>query len=156
MSLAELRQLIGHRRIVVPGVRAIIEDAGGAILLQRRSDFRLWGLPAGAVDVGESALGALTREVYEETGLTVRRAVPFGVYTDPQFNVTYPNGDEIQPFTVAFHVVAWEGTPRADGAESLSVAFFPLDELPSDGELYPVHRVTIEDFRARRGEFIVR
>ena len=37
----ELRQLIGNRLILVPGIRAIIRDETGAVLLQLRGDFKI-------------------------------------------------------------------------------------------------------------------
>ena len=63
----ELRKLVGKRPILVPGVRAIIRDESGAVLLQLRSDFKIWGLPAGGMELGESVQDALRREVFEET-----------------------------------------------------------------------------------------
>ena len=74
-----MRELVGSRRIFVPGVRAIILGDEGDLLLQRRSDTSLWGLPGGSVELGESALEALKREVAEETDLTVLQAEPMAL-----------------------------------------------------------------------------
>jgi 8-oxo-dGTP pyrophosphatase MutT (NUDIX family) len=142
----ELRKLIGTRTLINPGVRAIIRDDNGAVLLQLRGDFRIWGLPAGGMELGESVQDAVKREVYEETGLTVVKARPFGIYTDPRFAFSYPNGDHCQPFTVAFLVDEWTGTLTADGDESLDLQFFPLDALPPAEQMHPPHRQCILDF----------
>ena len=64
----ELRALIGTRTLINPGVRAVIRDEAGAVLLQLRGDFKIWGLPAGGMELGESVQDAVRREVYEETG----------------------------------------------------------------------------------------
>jgi 8-oxo-dGTP pyrophosphatase MutT (NUDIX family) len=152
--IGRLRSLIGNMKIVVPGVRALISNPSGEILLQRRGDFGSWGLPAGVVDVGDSALDALRREVKEETGISVLRAEPFGIYTEPRFSVTYPNGDEVQTFTLAFLVLEWSGEVRADGRESIEAGFFPPGELPEP--LYPIHVETLEDWAAYDGGFIVK
>lgn len=149
-----LRARIGHMKIVIPGVRGILVDDQQRLLLQRRSDTGHWGLPAGVVDVGDSVLEALSREVHEETGLTVVRAELFGVYTEPRFSVTYPNGDEVQTFTVAFLVREWSGQLSADSDEVTDVRFFPLDALPEN--LWPVHRETIADYRLFDGSPIVK
>jgi len=141
-------------KIVIPGVRGILVDDQQRLLLQRRSDTGHWGLPAGVVDVGDSVLEALSREVQEETGLIVVRAELFGVYTDPRFSVTYPNGDEVQTFTVAFLVREWSGQLSADSDEVTDVRFFPLDALPEN--LWPVHRETIDDYRNFDGSPIVK
>jgi ADP-ribose pyrophosphatase YjhB (NUDIX family) len=149
-----LRARIGHMKIVIPGVRGILVDDQRRLLLQRRADSGHWGLPAGVVDVGDSVLEALSREVQEETGLTVVRAELFGVYTDPRFSVTYPNGDEVQTFTVAFVVREWSGQLSADSDEVTDVGFFPLDALPEN--LWPIHRETIDDYRNFDGSPIVK
>lgn len=155
--IERLRRHVGHERLLSPGVRAIIRDGTGAILLQRRGDFGSWGLPAGGVELGESIWQALCREVDEETGLRVIHAVPFGIYSDPQYGVTYPNGDQVQPFTLAFDVREWTGEPRADGEESLELAFFAPDHLPPDERMHPPHLWTLRDYARYRedGAFVV-
>ena len=63
----------GIEKIVVG---AIISRDGKVLLLRRRRDDFLGGLdelPSGHVEHGESILGALRREVQEETGLEVTR-----------------------------------------------------------------------------------
>ena len=149
-----LRARIGHMKIVIPGVRGILVDEQRRLLLQRRADSGHWGLPAGVVDVGDSVLDALSRELREETGLTVVRAELFGLYTEPRFSVVYPNGDEVQTFTVAFLVREWSGSLSADSDEVVDVRFFPLDALPEN--LYPIHGETIDDYRSFDGRTIVK
>ena len=153
----ELRKLIGKRTLINPGVRAIIRDDAGAVLLQLRGDFKIWGLPAGGMELGESVQDAVRREVFEETGLTIVRARPFGIYSNPRYVVTYPNGDRAQPFTVAFLVEEWTGTLTADGDDSLDLRFFPLDGLPPAEQMHPPHRIAILDFQRflETGEFVV-
>lgn len=152
--IRELRKKIGNQRILVPGVRTLVHDASGRILLQKQREFGSWSLPHGCVDVGESALCAAKRETFEETGVRILTAELFGIYTDPKYSVTYPNGDEVQTFTIAFRATRWEGEPRPDGDESTEVGFFPLDELPEP--IYPVHRDTLDDARRPEGGVLVR
>lgn len=152
--MREMRQLLGSRRIFLPGVRAIILNEAGEVLLQRRTDTGTWGLPAGAVELDETPLEALRREVAEETALEVLEAEPMGLYCGPTQKNTYPNGDEIQCFAVAFIVRRWKGSPRADGVEGSQVRFFPVAELPAD--LVPIHQETLEDYPRFDGKFLVR
>jgi ADP-ribose pyrophosphatase YjhB (NUDIX family) len=153
----ELRKLIGTRTLINPGVRAIIRNDAGDVLLQLRGDFKIWGLPAGGMELGESVQEAVRREVFEETGLAIVQARPFGIYSDPRFAFAYPNGDRSQPFTVAFLVEEWTGTLTADGDESLDLQFFPLDRLPPPEQMHPPHRQCVLDFRRflETGEFVV-
>src|SRR5262249_34933945 len=77
-----------------------------------------------------------------------------GLYSDPKYSVTYPNGDEVQTFTIAFLVEEWRGTLRVDDDEVTALGFFPLDALPSP--IYSIHAETIEDLRGYDGAFIVK
>jgi len=153
----ELRRLIGNRTLISPGVRAVIRNEDGDVLLQLRGDLRVWGLPAGGMELNESVQDALRREVLEETGLTVVRARPFGVYTHPRYGFRYPNGDHAQPFTIAFLIEEWTGTPTADGHESLDLRFFPLDALPPPEQVHRPHRTALQDVQRHlaTGELIV-
>lgn len=57
-------------RSVTLGVRAVVIDEAGAVLLLRHSYVPGWHLPGGAVDPGESADAAVLRELFEETAVT--------------------------------------------------------------------------------------
>lgn len=149
-----MRELIGTRPMLLPGVRALIFNSRQEILLQRRTDMPTWCLPSGSVELGESALEALKREVAEETSLAVLEAEPMGLYSGPAQTITYPNGDKIYCFSIAFLVHRWQGEPRADGVEGSEVRFFALDGLPS--ELTPIHVGTIEDYKNYQGTFLLR
>ena len=149
-----LRAMIGNTKVIIPGVRALIFNSRRELLLEKQTLFASWALPHGCVDVGESVFDALKREVKEETGLSILEAKPFGIYTDPEYSVTYPNGDEVQTFTVAFVVTAWSGELAIDGDEVAELGFFPLDSLPAP--IYPIHLDTILDFRISPNGFILK
>lgn len=138
----------------MPGVRAIILNRDGEILLQHRRDNSLWGLPGGSVELDETALEALKREVEEETSLKVLEAEPMGLYCGPRQKFSYPSGDRVQCFAVAFIVRRWEGRPHADGLEGSMVRFFSISELP-ESIIVPVHRQTLEDYLRYDGTFLL-
>ncbi len=152
--LKRIRKKIGSQRIFVPGVRAVILNAAEEILLQRRTDMDVWGLPGGSVELDETVLEALKREVAEETSLEVIEAEPMGLYCGPDQKFSYPNGDRVQCFAVAFIVRKWEGRPRADGIEGSALRFFPLSSLPES--IAEVHRRTLQDYKNYNGRFMCR
>ena len=149
-----LRSMIGNTKVIIPGVRAMIFNPQGELLFEKQAHFGSWALPHGCIDVGESAFDALKREVQEETGLTILAATPFGLYTDPKYSVTYPNGDQVQTLSVAFRVTRWSGELRVDGDEVSELGFFPLDRLPEP--IYPIHLDTVRDWQTSDGTFILR
>ncbi|MGP8268941.1 MAG: NUDIX hydrolase [Terracidiphilus sp.] len=55
------------------GVGAVIVEQGRVLLVRRGTEPMLgqWTLPGGLLEVGESLLAGVVREVWEETGLTV-------------------------------------------------------------------------------------
>jgi ADP-ribose pyrophosphatase YjhB (NUDIX family) len=151
--LKSLRSVLGSRCIVVPGVRAIILNDREEVLLHRRTDTGCWSLPAGAVELNETALDGLRREVREEVNLEVHKAEPMALYSGPSQRFKYPNGDEIQGFAVAFIVRNWSGDPEADGVEGSEVRFWQLEALP--GNLVKTHAQTLADFRQYQGKFLL-
>jgi mutator protein MutT len=150
--LQKMRKMVGSYRLFVPGVRAVIVNRVGEILLQRRTDTSSWGLPGGAVEPDETVFEALKREVAEETALTVMHAEPMALYCGPDQKFAYPNGDRVQCFAVAFIVRKWEGQPRADGMEGSLVRFFSLLNLPK--HLVSIHKQTIKDYAGYDDTFI--
>jgi len=151
--LEGIRSRLGQQCILLPGVRAIILNDRDEVLLQRRTDLACWGLPSGSVELDETAFQALKREVREETALEVRQAEPMALYSGPSQRFRYPNGDEIQCFSVAFIVRDWAGDPKPDGVEGSEVRFWPTDELPEG--LVEIHRKTLADYRAYGGQFFL-
>ncbi|MEU7771000.1 NUDIX domain-containing protein [Micromonospora taraxaci] len=85
---------------LVVAVTVFVQDDVGRVLLIRRSDNRLWALPGGAQDLGESTAQAARREVEEETGLRVELTGVSGIYSDPGHVIAYDNGEVRQEFAV--------------------------------------------------------
>ena len=129
--IRELRQLVGHRPIIMVG-SGVLLLRGNQVLLQRRKDNGLWGIPGGSLEPGESLEEAAIRETYEEVGLVIDKLTLFKVYSGKDQFYTYPNGDQIYDVCVAFLTRDFHGELQADASEVLELAFFPLDKLPAD------------------------
>ena len=115
-----------------PAAAACIRDGAGRILLLRRGDGDdLWSFPGGAMDPGERAAETVVREVREEIGLEVEPVALIGVYSGPEYAISYPNGDRVQPVTIFLECRVVGGTLRPDMEETLEARYFgPEDELP--------------------------
>src|SRR5436305_615698 len=93
--ILDLREKIGHDMIMLPGVTAVVINTAGEILLEQRSDNGLWALPSGIMEPGEEPAATIARVVYEETGVEVIPERIVGVFTGPDYLVTYPNEDRV-------------------------------------------------------------
>jgi ADP-ribose pyrophosphatase YjhB (NUDIX family) len=135
--IKKIRTKIGKDKFIHPGARIIIENEIGEVLFIRRMDNGKIGLPAGALEEDETIEECIKREVKEETGLTLMDFYVIGISTNPaKESVTYPNGDEIQYFTIEFYSNNYEGelNPK-DKNEIKSAQFLHYErnnELPEN------------------------
>jgi ADP-ribose pyrophosphatase YjhB (NUDIX family) len=146
-----LRRAVGHAKIPLVYASTIVTDRRGAILLQRRADFgdAWWGLPGGLMELGESIAACAVRETREETGLDVSLTRLVGLYTSPDFDVIYPNGDEVQQITACFATHTIGGRLRAQSEEIQELRYFPTDALPP---MPPWYAAMVGDFLAGQPE----
>jgi 8-oxo-dGTP pyrophosphatase MutT (NUDIX family) len=127
------------------GVGVFVRDNAGNILLEKRRDCGLWGLPGGRIDPGESISEAAVREVKEETGFDICITRFIGVYSEPLDRiVTYPdNGDVVQLIDIIIEAAIVSGS-LAVSQESFDVRFFNREDLPAD--IAPPALVPIQDY----------
>ncbi|MBS0385981.1 MAG: NUDIX domain-containing protein [Proteobacteria bacterium] len=111
------------RRPATLGVRALICDDEGRVLLVRHSYAKGWHLPGGGVERGETALGAIVREAAEEGGvMAVAPPTLIGFYAN---HANFPN-DHI----ALYRFGAWRAFPPRQGNEIAERGFFARDALP--------------------------
>jgi ADP-ribose pyrophosphatase YjhB (NUDIX family) len=128
------------------GAAAIVRDSRGWILLEKRSDCGLWGLPGGRIEAGESVREAAVREVKEETGLNIEITQLLGVYSEPdEFRIVtfLDNGDVVQLVDIILEakIISGELEPSS---ESEALQFFNPDALLPD--IVPPARTPLHDF----------
>jgi 8-oxo-dGTP diphosphatase len=133
MSYIEwLRERIGRQKTLIVYGTLILRNERQGVLLQRRADNGLWGLPGGILEPGEDILACARRELCEETGLQAGELRLTGVYSDPRYDVVYPNGDQVQQYTVCFEGQLSGGQMHSDPEETNALAFCDLAEIPRD------------------------
>jgi ADP-ribose pyrophosphatase YjhB (NUDIX family) len=134
---------------LVVAVTAVVVNDQGELLLQKRTDNDLWGLPGGAMNLGESIGQAVVREVKEETSLDVEPTGLVGIYSDPGHIIAYADGEVRQEFSICFtaHIVG--GQLAVGDQESIEVRFVKPSEL--DGlPMGQSTRLRIRHFLERR------
>jgi 8-oxo-dGTP pyrophosphatase MutT (NUDIX family) len=106
------------------GVRAAVFDAEGRVFLVRHTYVPGWHFPGGGVEVGETALDALARELTEE-GNIVPQEEPrlHGFY----FNAAVSRRDHIAVYVIHRFV---QSSPREANHEIAETGFFDRDALP--------------------------
>jgi ADP-ribose pyrophosphatase YjhB (NUDIX family) len=110
--LTEIRKEIGHTKLLVVGTACIVTNADGEVLQMLRSETKEWGLIGGFMDLEETIVESLGREIREETGLEIQDYTLFGIYSGSEFDSTHISGQLQQ------------------SEESDELRFFSIDHLP--------------------------
>jgi ADP-ribose pyrophosphatase YjhB (NUDIX family)/GNAT superfamily N-acetyltransferase len=120
----------------VPAVGVVVALEGKVVLVRRRYEPRAgcWALPAGFMELGESAEDAAIRECHEETGLLVRVDHLLGVYS-------YGEGQRTGLLIIYAATATGGELVAADDATEAGV--FALDALPTP-MAFPTHLQAID------------
>jgi ADP-ribose pyrophosphatase YjhB (NUDIX family) len=107
------------------GVRGVVLNGAGEIMLVEHTYVPGWFLPGGGIERGETVEGALIRELEEEAGVR-----PVG---RPQLLSIHANhhvfrGDHV----LVYRVDTWEPCTPTAHAEILDRGWFAPDALPAD------------------------
>ncbi|KAM7505554.1 hypothetical protein LguiB_004458 [Lonicera macranthoides] len=129
-------------------VGCLIEHDNKILLCKRKiqPSYGLWTLPAGYMEIGESAAEGAMRETWEEAGAEVQITSPFAQLDIPRIGQTY----------IIF--LAKLKTPHfSPGPESSECRLFALDDIPFDSLAFSSMLVTlnlyIEDIKVGRPKF---
>ncbi len=144
-----LRSYVGHQRLLQLRASGFIRNEVGNVLLCRRADVMLWDVPGGTIELSETPTQGLVREIRQETGFQVTPERLIGVYAGPDFEWTYPNGDQAQIVSVFMTCRIISGVLDPAGRENVRVQFFPPESLPP---LLPRTVRMLKDALANRSE----
>ena len=107
------------------GVRGLVTDAEGRVLLVTHTYMPGWYMPGGGVELGETAEEALTREMVEEAGVRLTaRPLLASVHSNHKSH----RGDHV----LIYRVTAWEPCQATQHGEIAAVDWFAPDNLPAD------------------------
>jgi 8-oxo-dGTP pyrophosphatase MutT (NUDIX family) len=108
------------------GVRGVVLDDQGRVLLVRHGYVPGWNFPGGGVEVGETTLDALKRELLEEANVTLTaEPVLHGIFHQPSFS----RRDHVLVYVA--RAFTWPG-PHKPNREIAECAFFPITALPAE------------------------
>ena len=128
--ILEIRELIGHHPLWLPGVTAVVRRDDELLLVQR-SDNGAWTPVTGIPEPGEEPAAAAVREVLEETGVTAR--VDRLASTWVHGPITHANGDLATYLDLTFTCTWLDGDAHVADDESRDVAWVRRDDLAARG-----------------------
>jgi ADP-ribose pyrophosphatase YjhB (NUDIX family) len=121
---------------------AVFDDAGRVLLVQRGRPPRAgsWGLPGGLLEIGETLVAGVQREVREECGVEIAVGAVAGVF-EP---ITRDDAGRIEyHYVVIDYWASWVSGEAHAGDDAAAVAWAPLASL-DDYDLLPDARRVIE------------
>ncbi len=143
-----LRQHLGQAPIQMVGATVFALDEQDCLLMLMRTDNKMWGVPGGAIELGEKVEEAARRETREETGLEIGEMSLFGVFSGDELYYKYPNGDETHNISVVYLTRDLRGKIDINLKEHSSHQYFPLNALPQNisPPLMPAIRYLVERY----------
>lgn len=119
--------------------RGAVFDEHGRILMVREVADERWTLPGGWIDIGESPSVAIEREVFEETGYTVRAVKVAALYD----KLAHPHPPAPHHAYLLFMVCELQSGDPTPSVETTEVGWYSRDELPE-----------LSTLRATRGQVL--
>jgi hypothetical protein len=77
----------------------------------------------------------------------------FGIYSGPQYDKTFSNGDQVSLVQILFICNRYSGILVENNEESIQNKFFSLEELPEN--IFNEHKMFVIDLLSRKPQPIV-
>jgi len=127
-----LRKHVGNQPLIMVGSTVLALNSINQLLMIKRSDNGSWGVPGGAMELGESAEETARRELLEETGLEVGELSLFGVFSGKDLYYRYPSGEEVYNVSVVYLTHLTDETIHLLDGEHYESRYFDLAKLPEN------------------------
>ena len=132
------------------GANAII-TCGGKLLLEKRRDSDIWGMPGGGCKKRETGRDAIAREIYEELGIRIpkEKFVKLAVYDNPGRIAAYRDGSIWRMVIVVYGLEFEEEPTMRISSESKDLRFFTKEEV-KEIEIAITHADIVNDWFTNR------
>ena len=127
--ISEMRMHIGNAPMLAVGATVIVLK-DNKVLLNLRSDTYTWGIPGGAMELGETLEQTAARELQEESNLFADGFSFLHLFSGPDFYFKYPNGDELYSVVALYLAEGVHGKMKITDGESKELRFFGKNEMP--------------------------
>jgi 8-oxo-dGTP pyrophosphatase MutT (NUDIX family) len=114
------------------GSTVLVLNSQNKLLMMKRSDSNMWGVPGGAMELGETTEETARRELLEETGLTADGLTLFDVFSGEELYYRYPSGEEVYNISIVYITRGTQGDINLLDGEHYDFQYFELSKLPKD------------------------
>ena len=123
----------------------------GKLLLEKRRDSDIWGMPGGGCKKWETGREAIAREIYEELGVRIPREkfTKLKVYDNPGRIAAFRDGSIWRMVIVVYGYDFPEVPQMRISSESKDLRFFTKEELKNI-EIAITHKDIVEDLFVNR------
>jgi len=126
--IKDIREKIGNDWLILNACAVVIVNENNEILLQKRSDNQMWGLPGGLIELDDTIGQCAIREVKEETNLDIEIVRFIGVFNNPFMRWREKDYARIISYAFVGRVIG--SSMKVNDHESLALKYFSYEELP--------------------------
>ena len=127
-----LRKYVGNQPLLMVGSTVLVLNFQNQLLMMKRSDTGCWGVPGGAMELGETTEETARRELLEETGLEISELTLFGVFSGKELYYRYPSGEEVYNVSIVYLARDVRGIIKLSDGEHREFKYFDLSQLPEN------------------------
>lgn len=127
-----IRSLVGHIPMHRP-VAVLVICKDNKVLLQKREDNGMWALHGGGMELGETYLETLKREMKEELDIEPINPELMGIFSGKKMYHKYEKSkDEVFVLSHAFICSEYNGDINFSDGEVTNLKWFDIDNLPEN------------------------